>query len=276
MKADVLLITATFDSGQTPFTKLDNIRERTEKHMEGLLAWLADAHFGKIVLARNCATPVDARVLAELGREYGKEIEFLDCPASEMTAQRGKGYGEGEIVRHALGHSRFLRGSDSFYKITGKLYCPRMDPYFAAGMANQFFLAPDIRIKRWPRRIISKLYRSESAGCLLAWMRRRAGVPVRLISGSSVRGIDTRMYRVEKKFYEKHLLFSHRRVHDFCHYYLEDAFFDDLRHAPLQLIEQAPVLMGTSGTTSIASEDYAAGLKERAREVARRLLAPGA
>jgi hypothetical protein len=275
MKPDVLLITATFNSGKTPFTKLDDTRERTEKYMEGLLAWLADPHFTRIVLARNCTTPLDFAVLDEIGREFGKEIELLDCPGSDLVLRRGKGFGEGEIIRHALTHSRLLRVSDSFYKITGKLYCPGLERYFAPGNGTQFFLHPEIYSARWPRRLVRMLYRSERIGCLLSWLRRRARVPFRWVVGGSVRWVDTRMYRVEKKFYERHLIASQRKVQDFCGHYLENVFFDDLRHTPLRLETRHLPLVGTQGSLNIAPLDYPIELKLRAREVAARLLSPG-
>ncbi len=275
MKNEVLLITATFTSGKTPFTRLSDTRERTERYMEGLLAWLADPHFTRIVLARNCATPINPAVLDELGREHGKEIELLDCPESDLTPHRGKGFGEGEIIRHALVHSRLLRAGDSFYKITGKFYCPDLERYFSAEAGSQFFLTPEVRRQKWPRRLLSKLYRSERIGCLLSWLGRRAGVPLRWIAGGSARRVDTRMYRVEKKFYEQHLLRAHRQVQDFCNHYLEDVFFDQLHQLPVTLISRDLQLVGTSGTKAIRQGDFPAGIRERAREVAHRLLSPG-
>jgi hypothetical protein len=272
MKSEVLLITATLNSGMTPFTRLDNTRERTERYMEGLLAWLADPHFTRIVLARNCTTPIDAAVLDELGREYRKEIELLDCPGSALTQDRGKGFGEGEIIRHALARSRLLGASDSFYKITGKFYCPDLERCFSAEGGNQFFLTPEVHRQKWPRRALSKLYRSEQLGRVLSWMRRKAGIPARFVSGGCVRRVDTRMYRVEKKFYERHLQWAHRKVQDYCGHYLEDVFYDQLRRLPVPLITRDLPLVGTSGSLATRQGNFPAEISEKARAVADRLL----
>jgi hypothetical protein len=52
-----------------------------------------------------------------------KKIEFLRFQNSSSSVQRlGKGFGEGEIVKHALTHSQILRKSTAFAKCTGKLW----------------------------------------------------------------------------------------------------------------------------------------------------------
>jgi hypothetical protein len=60
--------------------------------MEGLLSWLADDYFEKIVMVKNCTTAIDVSILKELAEEHGKDFEFLNAPASPMAAIRGKGY----------------------------------------------------------------------------------------------------------------------------------------------------------------------------------------
>ena len=41
---------------------------------------------------------------------------------AEKIEEFGKGYGEGEIIKHALKHSNYLMESDSFAKCTAKLW----------------------------------------------------------------------------------------------------------------------------------------------------------
>lgn len=239
--------------------------------MEGLLSWMLDDRFKKIVMVKNCATAINLNVLKELADEHGKDFEFLNAPESPKAALRGKGYGEGEIIRYALGNSRLLGEANCFYKITGKLYCPEVGRYFDDGEDNCFFLFPKIERKLWPRRLISKLYQFEYPNYFLGWLGR-SGVPRKLLFAVPPRRIDTRMYRVEKRFYKSHLICSYRRVQDFCGYYLEHAFFDDVRGLPMLLNEQVLPLIGTSGTTDMAIIDYSPEVKEASRNIARRLL----
>jgi len=271
MSDAVLVITATFAWGGTAYTQLVDTRIRVEKYMEGLLSWLSDDRFKKIVMVKNCSTAINVDILKELAEQNGKDFEFLNASESRKAAYRGKGYGEGEIIRFALANSRLLREATHFYKITGKLYCPEVGRYFDDEASNYFFVNPKGAPEFWLRRLGAKLYRFEYPNRILGWLRR-FGLPIRLLRAAAPGMIDTRMFRVEKDFYERHLNRSYRRVQDSCHYFIEHAFFDDLQGSSAQLIEKTLPLVGTSGTTDLAAIDYSPEVKQASRNIARRLL----
>jgi hypothetical protein len=85
--------------------------------------WILGAKAKKIVI---CDGTVDASLFSpfsELAKDHGVELEVLTFSSSQNLISRlGKGYGEGEILRHVMLNSRLLRDADCFYKITGRLY----------------------------------------------------------------------------------------------------------------------------------------------------------
>lgn len=271
-----LLITATLDAGRTPQVALRDIQERTIKHMEGLLAWLHDPSIRRIVFAKNCAVAIRPEVLVEVSAHYGKELEFVQSTASPRTLIQGKGYGEGDIIRQALEQSRFLRESEEFLKITGKLYAPHSAQHFR-GEGNGDFLftrREAFGTELWRRTLLDPLYQSEAGCALLGFLRRNLRVPWGIVAAPQADWIDTRIYRVRRAFYQANLLNSYRRVNDSLGYTLEAAFHDDLREqSGLRLIHEVPIILGTSGTLGTTDGSYDLGISEAAVELARKLLA---
>ena len=269
-----LLITATFDAGRTPLVALSQCKERVEKYMEGLIAWLEDPLCQRIVFAKNCSTPIRKGVLESVAGAYGKELEYLEVSASPRTIIQGKGYGEGDLILQALEKSEMLRSSDDFFKMTGKLYSPEMGTVFS-GIGEGEFYSGSIARSGDPapaRRMISSLYRSAKGSNGLAFLRRWARIPWSLIAPLQTGWIDTRFYRVRRDFYGDFLLHSHLRVQDALGYTLENAFFDDLEHSSARIIEQQPVILGTSGTFGTTAGEYSQEIRTKACELAVRLI----
>lgn len=88
-----------------------------------LQQWILEAKAKRIVI---CDGTVDASLFSpfsELAKNHGVELEVLTFSSSQSLISRlGKGYGEGEILRHVMLNSRLLRDANCFYKITGRLY----------------------------------------------------------------------------------------------------------------------------------------------------------
>lgn len=272
-----LLITAAFDVGETPHVKLRDTRQRVLHHMEGLLAWLESSDFSRIVFAKNCGTKIQARVLSDTAAAFGKELEFLQIPSSELTARQGKGFGEGEIVKSALGRSGLLEKVPCFAKSTGKLFLKNHELLLVDQCQIRCFrcAAPNSEMPSAWHRLVNKLHQSEAGSRCLADTHRLLRVPWFLIGARPRFWVDTRFYACRRDFYLAHLSRSHQRVQDRLGYSLEAAFYDDLQGVDgVRWIDEEPVVYGTSGTLGTTAAPFAATLRLRAEALAAELLSP--
>jgi hypothetical protein len=270
-----LLITATFDPGKTPQVALSSIKDRIEKSLEGLIAWLQDPSFQQIVFVKNCTTRINPEILKNVARAYNKNLEFLEVSSSPRTVIQGKGYGEGDLIHQALRESHVLRQAKEFFKITGKLYSPDVSRLFTGKGSGEFLLAQTGTPARaaWPRHLIAPLYQQPSGSRFLGFLRRRLRLPWSLIAAHPRGWIDTRFYRVRRDFYLTSLSASHRRVQDALGYTLETAFYDDLKnYEGIHYIHQEPIIVGTSGTFATTAGIYSPQIQEEARDLAARLM----
>jgi hypothetical protein len=269
-----LLITACLDPGRTPQVALSDIRERTLRHMEGLIAWLREPWVRQIVFAKNCGTSVRQQILIETASRYGKELEFVQVPSSSRTAIQGKGYGEGDLICQALDKSEVLRTSRDFIKVTGKLFLPCARTVFDGKREGEFFVitpTPSPADVFPTRRMLNPLYRYSRMGRGLAWLRTFR-VPWECLAACPAALVDTRCYRVETRFYREHLLRTHERVQDALGYNLEHAFFDDLEGASPRRIPQPPVIIGVSGTLGSSAGTFPEEVTGEAYDLTEQLL----
>jgi hypothetical protein len=145
------------------------------------------------------------------------QIELLGFVNSISHVSRlGKGYGEGEIVKHALAHSKLIAKSDYFVKCTGKLF-----------VAN--YLS------------VIKGFRGEF-GCSF-------GGQILL-----PQYVDTRFYIASKDFFVRNLAEVYISVNDPFGIYLENVYFAVLMHSGLSrwMLGHRPRFVGISGTTGEA------------------------
>jgi len=91
--------------------------------------------------------------------------------------RHGKGYGEGEIIKYALSHSRYLADSNAFIKCTGKLWVTNYEKCLSEW--NGIFTA---------NAHFSNVFNLRS---------------------TKIEYIDTRFYLVDKKFFLDNLLDAH-------------------------------------------------------------------
>ncbi len=271
-----LLITASLDSGRTPYVALSSTSARIEAHMEGLLAWCREPWVRSIIFAKNCSAGIRPEILVHAAASYGKELEFIQVASSQRTVLQGKGFGEGDMIRQALEQSDLLRGADDFIKVTGKLFCAGTEQLLRGEGRGEFFLAqhhfqdPVLSIRRW----VSPLYRSERGGRVMAFLKRPMRVPWGLIASSSSALVDTRLYRVNRDFYLEVLSGAYLRVQDALGYTLEHAFHDNLRGSigSVRMMEISPGIIGVSGSVGTRAGEFSEEIRAEARDLAARLL----
>jgi len=270
--APILLITASLAPSVKEQVRLVSVEERTEKYVEGLLGWLGCPEVKKIVFAKNCRAKIRGEVLSRIAGEQGKEIEFVQVKESGKTAFRGKGYGEGDMILQVLEKSELLGGAESFFKVTGKLYCANWGQVFSFGGDAEFFLMANARGRGAWRNALSPIYKSGAGSRLMGFLRRMR-VPWPLLAASPGGWVDTRFYWVKTQFYRERLLCSHERVQDSLAYHLENAFFDDLEGVQgCCLHSEEPVILGTSGTMGTTGGHFSEEISGRSKEIARELL----
>jgi hypothetical protein len=152
-----------------------------------------------------------------------------------LVMQRGKGYGEGQIVQHALTHSRFLAEADSFAKCTAKLWV------------------------------------TNAAACL----RHYNGTAAINLHGFIPTCVDTRFYICSKAFYASYLSGCHLSVDEARGQYLEHSFFESIRGTRIyrNTIFPTPTIVGVSGTTgSLHQSSWRNNRIKDVRNVALRLI----
>ena len=196
-----------------PLTNLTDAKQRLDAHLDSLAEWSRTPDVEEIVICDGSGYDLEPHLAPLRQAHPHMRYEALSFRNDqEMVARRGKGYGEGEIVLHALGHSRILQNSPAFAKCTGKLWL------------------------------------SNFSACLRGW-NGQAGF--NLWGRTRIDSIDTRFYLVARDFFDRHLRDRYRDVDDPAGYYLEHSYRDGLEGLPPRsyVMWPAPRLQGVSGSS---------------------------
>ena len=174
---DVLLVTGCVRpvEGQA-YLALKDAEERLRQYRESLIYYFQKTQFRRVIFCENSGYPLDLKALEHLAGEMGKEFEALTFIGdAEETRIRGKGYGEGEIVAHALEHSRWASDIRSFVKVTGRLVAHNLEDIRSRLDASRFYIN-------------------------------------RLLIRNSPDTLDTRLYAISADLYKRHFLDLHKTV----------------------------------------------------------------
>ena len=195
-------------------TRLTASHERLRLTLEALKVWMTISAFPRIVVCDGSGFDM-APHLQQLSEQGNRNVAFESLcfhNDSAMVAKLGKGYGEGQIVQHAITHSRFVaEAADSFAKCT------------------------------------SKLWVTNAVDCL----RYYNGTAALNLSGGFVpKQVDTRFYICSKAFYEAHLRDCHLTVDEDRGRYLEHRFLEAIRGTRMfrNTLFPTPRILGVSGS----------------------------
>jgi hypothetical protein len=208
-----LLITSCITPSATA-VKLSDPTERLALTLDAIGLWLKNPAVESMVIVDGSDYDFSAQI-EQLNQGAGKPAEFLRFRNNEARVRtQGKGYGEGEIVLHALKHSHTLKASPYFAKSTGKLYVRNYARCLAA-FNNEFQCA------------VKGKYRIES--------------------------LDLRLYFASREFWLKNLADAHFRVDDPSGYFLEYTYLDRLREIGARGITLTipPIVTGRSGSDNL-------------------------
>ena len=211
-------------------TDLRDSDERLRLTLEGLRAWMSLRVFRRIVICDGTGFDMSPH-LKQLSESGDADITFESLSFhndATLVEQLGKGYGEGEIVEHALTHSRLLGAADSFAKCT------------------------------------SKVWVTNAPACLRHYNGTAA---LNLAGGFIPTYVDTRFYICSKSFYALYLRESHLAVDDDRDRYLEHQFFASIKGTRMyrNTLFPPPTVVGVSGTTGMPHPTN--GLANRVKDV---------
>ncbi len=94
---------------------------RKEQYKDAILFYIKYTKIRKIIFCDNSeADEIDG--LKQCAENYHKEFEWLSCKGNiERICEKGKGYGEGEILKYILDNSYIIRNCDTIVKVTGRI-----------------------------------------------------------------------------------------------------------------------------------------------------------
>jgi len=212
-----ILLTSSVIAHDTKVALQDPIA-RTRLAMESVRQWRLVAPDSPLVLCDGSGFDFSQLVAAEFP-DAAIECLFFENDREKVAAY-GRGYGEGEIVRHAIEHSREIRSAGVFTKCTSKLWVENYQDclryWNGCGVFKGVF-----------NNVFSPLTKTKFAY------------------------IDTRFYIVTVDFYQRYFLYAHHRINPPTGYGLEDCFQAIFLEKTLTgyLLPSPPVICGVGGGT---------------------------
>jgi len=224
----VLLLTGAIDieGRNVPSTTIVDINERLLQYIYSIDYAISNYRtISEIVFCENTNFTYDYSILKEKALRNGKKLEIISFTGDYSNIQlKGKGFGEGEIIKYALKNSGILRNCDVFFKLTGRLIVKNMDEIVASTLSENGFIYHPKMIYQIPKD-----------------------------------HIETFFYKVNKALYTKYLINAHQEVDESRFQYLEHIFFEQLSLLEIRSFKVVPLISGFSGTSG---NPYELGTKE--------------
>lgn len=217
---------------------LSDTQERTQLALESVQEWLRIDPGLRIVLSDGSGFDFSELVAERF------PLAAIECLSFHNDAERvrqfGRGYGEGEIVRYATKHSRFIAQAGCFSKCTSKLWVENYAECLAHWDGNMRFKGVFLNVFS-PQRKTEFAY------------------------------IDTRFYMVSCESYCRYFEDAHLKIRKDQGHGLEECFRDVVKEQALAhiLLPTYPIIAGVGGGTGVR---YRNPLKRRLKEKLRLLL----
>lgn len=198
--------------------RLQDPTERARLAMESVKQWRAIAPRNPLVLCDGSGFDFQPLLATLPGSSPMECLHFQNNV--ERVQRHGRGYGEGEIVRHAMEHSTLIQSAGCFAKCTSKLWVDN----FSACM------------QPWNGQMLMKGVFDH------AFSPRKA---------TTLAYVDTRFYVMDLQTYLRHFLHAHESIRAQDGYGLEESFRDIFLNKQLQgcLMSLPPVICGVGGGT---------------------------
>lgn len=226
-----ILLTSSIVAHDTGVALTDT-QERTRLTLASVQEWLRIDSKHRIILCDGSGFDF-SKLAAEHFPLASIECLYFDNDPL-LVSKFGRGYGEGEIIRHALNNSRFIAQAGGFAKCTSKLW-----------------------VKNYPE-------------CLAHWngSLRLKGVFLNVFSpwrATKLAYIDTRFYMTSCETYRRYFENAHLQIRKEQGHGLEECFLDVVQENGLQkmLLPIPPVIAGVGGGTGTY---YKNPIKRRLKE----------
>lgn len=215
---DPLLITWTIRPKNVPFLNMVDPDKRLYENMLGLAAWILDRSFENIIVTESSNFEINVEKLKSIGKQFNKNIDYHTFANSENVSKYGKGYGEGEIVKHTFESNELFRKCKRFTKMNGKQYVPFYEFFLLRGQETfEYFNL---------HYIANKL------------------------------AVDTRFYCIDKQYYLDRLLDAYTECNDHKDNYLEHVFFEKTQERMNYYLPREPNVLGRQGSIEKNYGDY--------------------
>jgi hypothetical protein len=222
----VLITTASNPPEGVYALRMTNVATRKITAKAAVFFWAA-LGVQKIVIAdatgQTLLDESDVLLLNQMGLEV-EQVHYLQD--NERVIEKGKGYGEGALIKFALEHSKLLQTVDHFFKSTGKVYC------------RNFF---EIKSLIQKNKIQTIFWRDVHNPSL----------------------VDTRFFYATKKFTSEYLLPAYEQVDDKSNHFSEHCAMKMVRENLKQGASIRPRLSGFSGTFNKPYFDSSLGLLDQ-------------
>lgn len=199
--------------------KLIDTAERLRYAIESVGQWLRIDLQLPIVLCDGSNYDLRAAITDRFPRATIECLSFEND--QELVRKYGRGYGEGEIVRHAVRHSRQIASAGCFAKCSSKLWVENFSE--CRHWWNGDFLCKGVFLDVFAP-----------------------------FKPTFLHHIDTRFYMASKAFYERHFLDAHLNINVGTGHGLEECFRDIFLREQIQnaLLPVPPVIQGVGGGTA--------------------------
>jgi hypothetical protein len=209
----VLLLTATVNPNAfgTPLTTITDPERRWKEYESNLIRIIDEGVFKNIVFCENSGFHSGFAACEQRAAEKGVNIEFLVFNGNQaQIAALGKGYGEGEILKHIMAHSKVLRSDTVFYKLTGRIQIVNLKEIVRRHMKEDvLFIKADRSLPR----------------------------------------VDTRFFKCSVTFFKQYLEDAFKEVNDTEENFLEMVYYKKLQGLNVKSFDVYPEYIGTSGST---------------------------
>jgi hypothetical protein len=211
-----LLITGAIDiESNLPFkTILTNTQNRLEQYIHSILYAIENySSVDKIVFCDNTNYLLKCNHIFQIAQSKNKQLEILAFAGNtELLKEKGKGYGEGEIISYCLNNSELLKECNMFIKLTGRLCIDNFDKLFDVTSNQNIFMLDNVVHKK-------KIQ------------------------------VSTVLYKVNVEFYKQYLSKCYLEVCDTKGYYLEHAFGNVLTNKKVLSFCCLPHVIGVAGSS---------------------------
>ena len=127
VSSTILITTANKPPDGIPYLQITNVATRYITAKASVFLWAAYG-IEKIVIADATGGSLLDEKEINLLKQMRVGVEQISYRQDdELIKLKGKGYGEGELIKFALNNSVFLKNQNNFFKCTGKVFCRNFD-----------------------------------------------------------------------------------------------------------------------------------------------------